>query len=200
MRILILLCALLFSCTPRAAAVLQDGDIIFHTSRSAQSMAIQRATGSRYSHMGMILLREGKPVVFEAVQPVKYTPLQQWIERGKDRHYVVKRLKNASQVLNPDALKRLKTAAQAFIGRPYDLAFEWSDQKLYCSEIVWKLFDRQLGIQLGELQKVRDFDLSDPGVKAKMKERYGSRVPLDMEAISPRAIFESAHLKTLKQR
>ena len=46
------------------AAALRDGDIIFHTSRSAQSLAIQRATHSPYSHVGVIFLRDGKPFVF----------------------------------------------------------------------------------------------------------------------------------------
>jgi hypothetical protein len=32
----------------------RNGDIIFHTSRSAQSVAIQLATQSRYSHMGIV--------------------------------------------------------------------------------------------------------------------------------------------------
>ncbi|VTR45020.1 Orthopoxvirus protein of uncharacterised function (DUF830) [Serratia fonticola] len=50
----------------RELPAVQDGDIIFHTSRSAQSLAIQQATGSRYSHMGIIVLRDGKPYVFEA--------------------------------------------------------------------------------------------------------------------------------------
>jgi hypothetical protein len=35
-----------------SAAPLRDGDIIFHTSRSAQSVAIQHATHSPYSHVG----------------------------------------------------------------------------------------------------------------------------------------------------
>lgn len=47
----------------RADAALRDGDIIFHTSRSAQSDAIQRATKSPYSHVGLVLYRDRKPFV-----------------------------------------------------------------------------------------------------------------------------------------
>lgn len=57
------------------ATTLHEGDLIFHTSLSAQSQAIQLATHSPYSHCG-ILYRNGKEwQVFEAVQPVKLTPL-----------------------------------------------------------------------------------------------------------------------------
>ena len=80
---------------------LKDGDIIFHTSRSAQSLAIQRATNSRYSHMGIIFFREGEPHVFEAVSTVRSTPLADWIRRGDDGHHVVKRLENATAGVTP---------------------------------------------------------------------------------------------------
>src|SRR5437867_163184 len=65
----------------RAAPHVQDGDIIFHTSRSSQSLAIQKATHSPYSHMGLILYRGGSPYVFEAVGTVRYTPLARWVRR-----------------------------------------------------------------------------------------------------------------------
>ncbi|MES2934380.1 MAG: hypothetical protein V4805_12935, partial [Pseudomonadota bacterium] len=45
---------------------LKDGDLIFQKSRSSQSLAVQRATGSPYSHMGIVFMRAGKPMVFEA--------------------------------------------------------------------------------------------------------------------------------------
>ena len=144
--------------------------------------------------MGLILMRSGKPFVFEAVSPVKYTPLGQWIARGAGGHYVVKRLKNAATLLTPTALERLHKAAGKFVGRPYDLAFGWSDDRLYCSEIVWKLFERELGVRVGELQKIRDFNLSDAGVRTKLRERYGANIPMDEPVISPAAMFDSKAL------
>ena len=71
----------------------KNGDIIFQTSKSSQSIAIQRATKSRYSHMGIIFENDSELYVYEAVQPVKFTLLREWINRGVDKHYVVKRLK-----------------------------------------------------------------------------------------------------------
>lgn len=77
-----------------AAEPPRDGDLIFHTSRSSQSLAIQRATHSPYCHVGVILHRDGKPYVFEAIATVRYTPLRQWIERGDRQSYVIRRLRN----------------------------------------------------------------------------------------------------------
>ena len=192
--------ALVLSFSASHAAALKDGDIIFHTSRSAQSIAVQRATGSRYSHMGIVLLRGGKPYVFEAVSTVRYTPLGQWTARGNGGHYVVKRLRNADTLLTPGAVAKLRAGTSDFEGRPYDLTFEWSDKRIYCSELVWKLYQRALGVRIGELQKIREFNLGDPAVRAKMRERYGDKVPMDEPVISPVAMFESPLLVTVETR
>src|SRR5437879_2678925 len=130
---------LLVACSAASAPAVQDGDIIFQTSRSSQSLAIQRATHSPYSHMGIMLYRSGRPFVLEAIATVRYTPLVEWIDRGSGGHYVVKRLRDAANVLAPPRLARLRRAAESFQGRPYDPTFEWSDNRLYCSELVWKI-------------------------------------------------------------
>lgn len=172
-----------------SAGQFRDGDLIFHTSRSTQSAAIQKATHSKYSHVGMIFLRHGSPYVYEAISTVQYTPLTTWIARGDGGHYVVKRLRNADTLLTPEALTKLRQVAVKLEGRPYDLTFEWSDTRIYCSELVWKIYERGLGLHIGQLQKLRDFDLTDPIVKAKMQERYGEAVPMEETVISPGEMF-----------
>ena len=175
----------------------EAGDIVFHTSRSAQSKAVQAATKSPYSHMGIVLFRDGKAVVFEAVQPVKYTPLKQWLDRGQGRRYVAKRLK---QPLSAASVRKLHQAAERYEGKAYDLTFEWSDERLYCSELVWKMYKAAADIELAPLARLGSFDLDAPAVKAKLKERYGDNVPLDEPVVSPAAIFESRALKIVGQR
>ena len=69
-------------CSDSLAEQLRDGDIIFQTSRSEQSTAIQKATRSQYSHMGIVFLRNGTPHVYEAIKTVQYTPLRKWVDRG----------------------------------------------------------------------------------------------------------------------
>lgn len=179
---------------------LQDGDLIFHTSLSGQSKAIQLASRSPYSHCGIIYSLKGRYFVFEAIQPVSLTPLEKWIARGKDGHYVVKRLKNAQKVLSPEVLDKMTKIAQGFMGKSYDLYFEWSDDRIYCSELIWKVYQRAAGIEIGQLERLSDFDLSHPAVKSKLKERYGKRIPMDERVISPKAIYESPLLTTVVER
>lgn len=176
----------------------KNGDLIFQTSLSGQSKAIQLATKSKYSHCGLIYKDGNEFYVFEAVQPVKRTPLDKWIARGKDGKYVIKRLKNADQVLTPSTLTKMKQVGDQFNGKNYDLTFEWSDDKIYCSELIWKIYQRAIGIEIGKLEKLSDFDLTNEAVKKKMKERYGDKIPTDEIVISPAAIFDSELLRTVK--
>jgi cell wall-associated NlpC family hydrolase len=178
----------------RADEPLRDGDIIFQTSRSGQSLAIQRATHSPYSHVGLVLYRDGKPFVFEAIATVRYTPLADWTARGDGGRYVVRRLKQAPK---PAELEQLRAAAKSYEGKPYDLYFEWSDARIYCSELVWKMYHDAMGIEIGDLQKLREFDLNDPAVKIKLRERYGEHIPLNERVISPASVFDSSLLKTV---
>jgi uncharacterized protein YycO len=177
---------------------IKNGDLIFQTSLSPQSKAIQLATKSKYSHCGLIYKDGNNFYVFEAVQPVKRTPLDKWIARGQDGKYVIKRLKNADQVLTPTTLTKMRQIGDQFKGKNYDLTFEWSDNKIYCSELIWKIYQRATGIEIGKLEKLSDFDLTNEAVKKIMKERYGDNIPSEEIVISPASIFDSELLTTVK--
>jgi hypothetical protein len=177
---------------------IENGDLIFQTSLSGQSRAIQLATHSEYSHCGLIYKTGNDYFVFEAVQPVKRTPLAKWIARGQGGHFVIKRLKNADKFLTSETVKRMKQVGDSFEGKSYDIYFDWSDDKMYCSELIWKIYQRCTGLEIGKLEKLRDFDLTDGTVRKKMHDRYGDNIPLDELVISPASMFNSDLLITVK--
>lgn len=177
--------------------VFREGNIIFQISKSSQSKAIQEATNSLYSHMGIIYKKGSNLFVYEAVQPVKFTPLNQWITNGENEHYVVKRLKNADKLLTKNVLVRMKENGQKYLGKDYDSLFEWSDSQMYCSELVWKIYKETLGIEIGKIAKLSDFNLSHPTVKSILKERYGNNIPMNEKVITPSVIYNSDKLETI---
>lgn len=183
--------------SPYRNSKFQNGDIIFQTSQSTQSKAIQLATKSKYSHVGIIYEEKGQYYVYEAVQPVKLTRLDDWIKRGKDARYVVKRLKNSDQLLTRTTIEQMKKIGEKFNGKGYDIYFEWSDDRIYCSELVWKIYKEAFNIEVGHLQALREFDLTHDLVKSKIKERYGDKIPLNEKVISPVAMFNSDNLRTI---
>lgn len=152
------------------------------------------ATGSQYSHMGIIYEKDGAYYVFEAIQPVQFTPLKLWMKRGENEHYVSKRLINSDSVLTSEAINKLKNVGEKFIGKNYDIYFGWSDERIYCSELVWKIYKEAIGIEIGSVQTLKEFNLTSEEVKAKLKERYGNNIPMNEVVISPVAIFNDKRL------
>lgn len=142
-------------------------------------------------------LRDGKPFVFEASATVRYTPLATWAAHGAGGKYTVKRL---ARGLTTAQAAKLRASAGKYAGRPYDLYFEWTDERIYCSELVWKTYRDALAVEVGARQKLREFDLSDPVVQARMRERYGSHVPLNEPVISPGAMYDSPLLQNVLTR
>lgn len=176
---------------------LEEGDIIFHESKSEQATAIKLATKSKYTHVG-IIFKYGKTFkVLEAIEPVKITDLPKFIERGTNDHYVIKRISNAKTKLTPETIQKMKEYGNSLLGKHYDLYFEWSDDRIYCTELVWKLYDKFTGIQLGKLKTLRDFDLSSKPVQTLMKKRYGKNIPYAEPVISPVDMFQSNELVTV---
>lgn len=174
------------------ASAWETGDIIFHESTSQQSRVIQQVTGSRYSHMGMIVKRGEATFVLEAINRVSLTPLKQFIDRGVDGHYVVKRLR-PEHYPSQAQWEKIEDLAESWIGLEYDLVFGWSDEKMYCSELIWKLYKRGAQIRIGELVTFADLDLSQSATQALIRSRTNS-LDLNERIVTPQAMFNSDKL------
>lgn len=188
----IVLSALVLStCSSVNRHTLRDGDILFQDFASSQSEAVKIATGSEYSHCGVVFFDGDRPMVWEAVQPVTITPLTEWIGRDIDSHYVVMRLRDGDKQLSPAAIDAMKSYGRAVMGRDYDALFEWSDDRFYCSELVWKIYSAGAAIELCPLRPIGDYSLENPVVREKLAERYGDLVPLDRMVVAPSDLYNS---------
>ncbi len=162
----------------------QDGDIIFQVSQSPQSKAIHEASDSRWSHVGILLKEKGRWYVAEAVQPVRMTALSSFISRGKDQYYRVYRL----PTLNAAKRSLLREEIGKFLGKSYDIYFEWSDDLIYCSELVYKVFLSAAEVEIGELQKFQDLKLDGPYAKELIRRRLkdtGRTLNLNEPIVTP---------------
>ena len=168
----------------------RDGDIIFQSSQSEQCEAVRIATNSKYSHCGIIFKENGQTYVYEAIQPVKKTLLSNWIQHGLNSSYVVVRLKDTT-LLNQQNLAKMKEYGKKEFNKDYDIYFEWSDDKIYCSEYVWKIYKYGANIELCKLEKLKSFNLENPKVKAILKQRYGNTIPLNEDVVAPSQLADS---------
>ncbi|HUG72379.1 MAG TPA: YiiX family permuted papain-like enzyme [Steroidobacteraceae bacterium] len=191
---------LLLGALPTQAAVAgyvpRAGDLVFQISGSAQAEAVRLATGATYGHVGVVFMVDGVPRVLEAGgDSVRYSSLQGFIARSRGGKYAIKRLKNAGTALTAEHIRRMQAMGESWRGRGYDKVFSWSDAEMYCTELVWKLYQRVTGIELGRVATIGEFDLRHPGVQKFLKERYGDRIPVEETVISPAELFRAPGLE-----
>ena len=128
----------------------KEGDIVFQISKSSQSPLIQYATGSPWSHCGIVVNKKGRFYVLEASNVVKLTPIEDWCKRG--RFSSVKK----RRVLDKD----IKVRYTQYLGKPYDMAFKFDNGKYYCSELVWLIYKEQFGIELCKPKRIKEYNLT----------------------------------------
>ena len=92
----------------------------------------------------------------------------------------------------------MKKTGEVFNKKNYDIYFGWSDESVYCSELVWKIYKNSLNIEIGELKKLKEFNLEHPVVSQKLHERYGENIPYNEPVISPGDMFDSELLETVE--
>ena len=184
--------SLTISSCGQESTVPQDGDIVFHESTSRQSPIIKLAQHSKWTHCGIVSHIGDKAYVYEAVDPVSYTPLKDWVARGKDGVYCAKRLKSP---LSASTIEKMKTVGAKYKGKHYDTLFQWSDNRMYCSELIWKIYFEGAGIEVCKPNHFSDYSISLPRVKKLIKERYGDKFDPSEQIVSPQAIFKSKLLK-----
>ncbi len=167
----------------------REGDVIFQTSPSNQSKMIQIATRSKISHCGIVVMKDGEPYVLEARKTLVLTPLDKFIARGVEGRYWLKRPEKDN----------IKITYDNYLGTPYDLAFKFGNDKLYCSELVYEIYKNQLGVELCEPKKIADYML--PGIKylSGIEEEMNKRgITLEQYAVAPVDVFNSMNLKPVK--
>jgi hypothetical protein len=131
----------------------REGDLVFQALPLDVDLiqAIEGITQSHYSHVGVLHLRKGKWTVIEACAPgVIYTPFEKWKKIGRNGRWAVYRLKPKYRPLIPKFLKNLHTHA----GKLYDFKYEFTDDKLYCSELVFHAWKKATQKNMGKPENV----------------------------------------------
>lgn len=168
----------------------REGDVVFQSlTGSPLKELIEGATESKFSHCGMVVRREGRWMVIEAVGPVREIALPDWISHGVKGDFAAFRLDPTYDAQIPAIIAEART----FLGRPYDFRYRFDDEKIYCSELVFKAFLNVTGEMLGRVRKA--CELKWEPYKEFIVELEGGPVPLDRELITPRDLSEVWQLR-----
>jgi hypothetical protein len=142
-------------------SILRDGDIVFRLgdARIARgsfplSRFIARATGSPFSHTGIVALEDGAPVVYDCSWVgVRRQPFEVWMLDCVGS-WGVKRLKPKHRGHVPGVLGYCRGKFEQQV--PFDYGFRLDDTALYCLELTEKAF-RSQGLALSEPVRIGDW-------------------------------------------
>lgn len=168
-----------------------SGDVIFQShSRNKLVDAIEGVTESRISHCGIVGREDSQWVVYEAIgSGVQVTPLGTYLFRGRAGGYSVYRLKPEHQVHVPETLRYTQT----YLGKPYDIRYRMDDEKIYCSELIYKAYQQASGDALGQLDRFGDLNWQPH--ESAITYFEGGPVPLDREMITPIGLSKANQLE-----
>ena len=91
--------------------------------------------------------------------------------RSRGRRVIVKRLSDEGR-LTSDARARMHASLRGDLGKDYDNLFEWSDKKIYCSELIWRAYERGLGSLTWTRAANARSTLYRPAVRNFLNERF----------------------------
>lgn len=150
---------------------LKTGDIVFQTTTTSASDAIMLASGTEYTHVGIVDVdKNGRSRVIEAVGPVQEVPLDAWIKKGVGSRVTVKRIKGLEEATAKEAI----ASARRYLGRPYDHFFYETRDQIYCSELVYAAFQDGPGLTVGRQEKVRDLNIDTAAAQKLIAQRWRS--------------------------
>lgn len=143
-------------------AVLHDGDIVFRMGDARIvfglfpfSRFLADATGSRFSHTGVVAIEDGAPVVYDCTKAgIGRIPFAIWVLDDIGA-FGVKRLKTGWRRAIPGVLGYCRRVFREQV--PFDYSFDRDDSALYCLEMTEKAF-RSQGLALSEPVRLGDME------------------------------------------
>lgn len=163
-----------------------EGDILFQSLPHMDLVdAIEGISRSEWSHCGILVKKDGAWQVAEAIGEVRYTPLYQWLTRGRGAKVEAYRVSE----LPAEAAARIKAGVKPLLGCPYDFRYAPDDDAIYCSELVYKIYGRELNVHIGDWEKLGELNWKPYENFIRHMENGG--LPLDRPMITPVALTRS---------
>lgn len=168
----------------------REGDIVFQSLPHGPLVdAIEGITRSEWSHCGILVRKDGGWQVAEAIGEVRYTPLYLWQLRGRGSKVSAYRLKTPPAGIN----EGLKPGIRRLLGRSYDFRYAPGDDEIYCSELVYDVYDSSFGLKLGTWEKLGNLDWKR--FESFIREMENGKLPLDRPMITPVGLTRSPLLE-----
>jgi hypothetical protein len=174
-------------------SVLRDGDIVFRLGDARTlggffplSRYIAEATGSPFSHAGVVAIEDGAPVVYDCASAgVQRQPFEVWMLDCVGA-MGVKRLRPEHRRHIVGAIDYCREMFERQV--PFDFEFHPDDAALYCLELTEKAF-RSQGLALSQPVRIGDWEYLTRYPRATLAFLYGSSLALERPFTLDRPVY-----------
>lgn len=177
---------------------IESGDLIFLATSGDTLETIAQLSGATrgYNHVGVAIVIGDEFYVYEVRKVVQFTTYQDWVEnKGKSRNIAVYRLEGADSILTSEAMNKLIEVARRYEGVAKDTLFQWTSEAMYNAELVWKLFDEALDIQLCGLSNPLKYNVVKSKLSSTLIDRRFSALSLSEKMVLPVDLIKSTLLQ-----
>lgn len=184
----------------------QTGDLLFQDLDCGEFCdAIEKVTvgvnNKSFSHNGIVYIKGEVVYVIEAVaQGVVKTPFEVFLNRSLNSQnqpmVVAGRLKEKYSTYIPYAISK----AISLLGKEYDYAFDITNDKYYCSELVYAVFRDRSGRSLFDLEPMTFVDPTTRGTFPAWVtyfEELGIPIPEGEPGLNPGGISRSNRIEII---
>ncbi|MCI1778367.1 MAG: hypothetical protein LKI53_00225 [Bacteroidales bacterium] len=188
----------------------RNGDLLFQkTDCGPLCEAIDEVTrgyhGRDFNHVALVWINDGKPEVIEAAgEYVSVNPINKFLYRVTDSCgnplFTLGRLKRRYRKLIPGAI----VEALKLVGKPYDPYYDISNDKYYCSELIYFAFMRANGGK--SIFKLRPMTYKSPGTSIEFPvwgeyfKKLNVPVPEGKPGLNPGGISRSGKISIVFSR
>ena len=183
---------------------LQTGDLILRHSEGFSSDIFKGASKREnlYSHAGITIRNsDGTVDVYHMLGGVENPNFN--LKKDSVQAFVSPTFAKAFAIYHYDLTDEERIHIDSLVRYYYksnlqfDMDFDLkSDKKMYCSELVWKIY-KEMGINLCEPKTFSNYNISSPEVQKAIKQRYGTTFNMDEQVVAPVDIYESSLVKTV---
>lgn len=122
---------------------LQTGDIILLDMDCFSCELIENETGGPFSHSGIVLKLGSQVYVAQSLGSVHHIPLQAFLGYSNKVPHVIR----PKHINFSKKRKLLENYKRKYLGMDFDHDYVWDDEKLYCSEFIYKLLKSVYAIE-----------------------------------------------------
>ena len=173
---------------------LQTGDLVFQYTNTRIAKITESVTESPVTHVGIVIRTKKGLRILEASRKVKFTSVTNFLRKSKNGWYTIWRRRDA---LTDKQKELLVKNSNHWIGKSYDSKFSWSSKEIYCTELVYKMYD-EIGIKISELETIGQVldKTSSPLLSKYIKKVYGSKNKVNREEniLTPFKLLSSGEL------